>query len=375
VLTERCAVVVVGAGPAGLAVAACLRRRGVTPTLIEQGHSVGWSWRGHYDRLHLHTVKQHSGLPYSPFPADVPRYPSRDQVVAYLETYARRFGLAPCFGQRVLRVYRVDSGWCCETDLARYIAPEVVVATGYSRTPLVPTWPGQDRFRGPIQHSTLYRAAAPYRGQRVLVVGMGNTGAEIGLDLAEHGALPTIAVRGPVGILPRDAFGQSTQVVSIRSRWLPAAVRDRLTPAVARLLLGNLERYGLRPPAHGPIASIERYGRVPVLDVGTVKAVKAGRIEIAPGLERFTADAAVFADGRTRPFDAVVLATGYTADVASFVDGAEPALDQRGYPRRPTGDVDGLHFVGYTAAATGLLREIALTAPRVADAIVYRFSS
>src|SRR3569833_247283 len=101
----RSSVVVLGSGPAGLAVGACLRRLGIQPTLLEQGQEVGWSWRHHYDRLHLHTLKRYSGLPLLPFPNDMPRYPSRDDVVAYLENYARTFGLEPRFGEKVERVY------------------------------------------------------------------------------------------------------------------------------------------------------------------------------------------------------------------------------------------------------------------------------
>jgi hypothetical protein len=112
-----------------------------------------------------------------------------------------------------------------------------------------------------------------------------------------------------------------------------------------------------------------------VLDVGTVQAVKDGRIGIAPGVQRFTADGVVFADGSTRPFESVVLATGFAADLATFVEGIATALDHRGYPRRATGDIEGLHFVGYLAVATGHLREIALTAPRVALAIARRHAA
>jgi cation diffusion facilitator CzcD-associated flavoprotein CzcO len=201
---------------------------------------------------------------------------------------------------------------------------------------------------------------------------MGNSGAEIALDLADGGAQPTISVRSPIGILPRDTLGQPIQVTSIRTRWLPKIIRDRVTMTVARLVFGDLQRYGLRRPPHGPITSVERYGRVPVLDVGTVSAVKARRIGVAPAIERFTPDGAAFVDGTTRSFDAVVLATGYTADVASFVEGVAPVLDERGLPRHPTGDIEGLHFIGYIQATTGLLREIGLTAPVVARAIAQR---
>ena len=200
---------------------------------------------------------------------------------------------------------------------------------------------------------------------------MGNTGAEIALDLCEHGALPVISVRGPTPLLPRDVLGIPIHLIAVLSRWLPLAVRDGVTTAIARLTLGDVRQYGLRQPARGPISAIERLGRVPVLDVGTLKAIKAGRIAVAPGVERFTRDGVILTDGRAVALDAVVLATGYSADLASFVEGASAALDARGYPRRPTGDVPGLHFVGFTSTSTGVLRELALTADRVAAAIAY----
>ena len=133
-----CDVLVIGAGPAGLAAGAALRRAGLEPTLVERGEAVGWSWRGHYDRLRLHTVKEHSALPFLPFADGVPRYPSRLEVIAYLEAYARRFDLEPRFGEEVRRVYRVETGWCCETDPGSLRAPDVVIATGYNRAPVMP---------------------------------------------------------------------------------------------------------------------------------------------------------------------------------------------------------------------------------------------
>jgi cation diffusion facilitator CzcD-associated flavoprotein CzcO len=373
--SEYCQVVVVGAGPAGLAVGACLRRRGIAPTLLERGRRPGWSWHNHYQRLHLHTVKEHSSLPYMPFARHVPRYPSRDQVTDYLESYAHAFQLSPHLGEQVRRVYPASGGWCCETDLRTYVASDIIIASGYSHTPHVPIWPGATEFPGPVLHSSAYRFAEPYRGQQVLVVGMGNTGAEIALDLAEHGARPTISVRGPIEILPRDTLGQPIQVTSIRTRRLPKLLRERFTRTAARLTFGDLTRYGLRLPGYGPITSIERYGRVPVLDVGTVSAIKAGRIAVAPGVRRFTSEGATFADGRERRFDAVVLATGFRSGVGNLVDGAAPALSERQIPRHPTGDVAGLHFVGYITSPTGMLREIGLTAIEVAQAIAHRVGS
>jgi indole-3-pyruvate monooxygenase len=367
-----CDVLVVGAGPAGLAAGAALHRAGLEPTLIEAGEAVGTSWRGHYERVRLHTVKEHSALPYLPFPDDVPRYPSRLEVIAYLEAYAQQFGLAPRFGEEAQRIYRVDSGWMCVTTLGRYVAPDVVIATGYNRVPVLPTWLGMDCFGGTIRHSAAYRSADEFRGGRVLVVGIGNTGAEIALDLATNGAEPTISVRNPVLVVPRDFRGLPTQVTGIWLRRLriPAPVRDWLGRLMSRRAFGDLSPYGLRRATYGPVTLIERYGRLPVVDIGTVATIKAGRIRIAPDLTQFTKSGVVFADGGEQPFDNVILATGYRPALDVFLEGAEAALDSRGYPVRGTGDVLGLHFVGYARPRTGMLREIAATAPRVAAAIV-----
>src|SRR5690242_6016782 len=123
-------VIVVGAGPAGLACAAQIAGRGLTALLREKAGSIGPVWRRHYDRLHLHTDRAHSALPGVPMPRTYPRYPSRDQVVAYLESYAEHFGLAPRFHSNV-RTLRRDAGlWHADTSTGRYTAPKAVVATG-----------------------------------------------------------------------------------------------------------------------------------------------------------------------------------------------------------------------------------------------------
>src|SRR5947208_580881 len=115
-MPEQSRVVIVGAGPAGLAVAASLRRRGIPFVILERGGQIGSSWRSHYERLHLHTTKAFSALPYIPFPADCPRYPSRQQVIDYLEAYARQFDLIPRFNQEVIAVRRQDERWQVQTQ-------------------------------------------------------------------------------------------------------------------------------------------------------------------------------------------------------------------------------------------------------------------
>jgi NADPH-dependent 2,4-dienoyl-CoA reductase/sulfur reductase-like enzyme len=360
--------VVVGAGPAGLASAACLRRLGIEPTVLEAGPDLGTSWRNHYRRLHLHTVKEHSALPGLPFPADAPRYPSRDDVVAYLDAYARRFGIQPRTNEPVRRVSSVDGGLSVETANAVYGTRVVVVAAGINRVANPDRLLEQSLFAGPVIHAACYQDGAPFAGQRVLVVGAGNTGAEIALDLVEHGATPTLSVRTPVNVVCRDFLGIPAQVTSIRMRWVPIAVADRIGRLVSRLAFGNLTRYGLLRPALGPLSSIALRGRIPIIDVGTVGAIKRGAITVKPAVTKLTNTGAVFADGTVGTFSAVVMATGYRPGLTDIID-IPGVLDSDGYPKswKADGSGRGLYFLGYDNVATGLLREIGRQAEKVAD--------
>ena len=184
--------VIVGGGPAGIATAACLRRRGLEPVVLEKGDTVAPAWHRHYDRLHLHTTRGASGLPGRPMPADYPRYPSRDQVFDYLRRYAREEGVEVRLGAEVTRCAGVTGrGRSRPRTGARFAAPDVVVATGLSHVPRIPEFPNQEAFTGEILHSADYRNGSPYAGQRVLVVGFGNSAAEIALDLASTAPGPT----------------------------------------------------------------------------------------------------------------------------------------------------------------------------------------
>jgi len=218
--------IVVGAGPAGLACAASMKQLGLGVTILEKTATVGPVWRRHYDRLHLHTDRGHSALPGLPMPRSYPRYPSRAQVVEYLERYAAHFDLHPVFDCAVDAIRRDGARWHAVAGPRTFSAPVVVIATGWADFPYRPQWPGADAFQGTVLHSSAYRNPAPYAGQRVLVVGFGNSGAEIALDLAEAAVDVTLAVRGPVQILPRDLLGIPILTWSIAQRHLPASVVD-----------------------------------------------------------------------------------------------------------------------------------------------------
>lgn len=167
---------VVGSGPAGFAVVACLRQAGIEFVLLEKEQALAPSWRRHYDRLHLHTDRNHSGLPYLPVPRSYPRYPSRAQLVEYLEAHANAFSIAPRFGEDVAEARRGDGAWELKTQAARYRARALVLATGYNAVPVRPHWPGMESYKGVLLHSSEYRSAGCLLGQDVLVVGVWQLG-------------------------------------------------------------------------------------------------------------------------------------------------------------------------------------------------------
>jgi cation diffusion facilitator CzcD-associated flavoprotein CzcO len=414
--SESVDVVVVGAGPAGLANAACLAERGVDYALLERDRQVGSAWRRHYDRLHLHTNKGSSELPGLSFPRGTGRYPSRQQVVDYLEAYADRFAIEPRFGVEVTSIRRpLDNGkrdrWAVSAGDLEIECRCAVVTTGYTRVPHRPTWPGLDGFPGPVIHSSEYRNGEPYRDQRVLVVGFGNSGGEIAICLHEHGANPGLAVRGRVNVVPRDIsqtgaspvlrneraircwrshrrraergatgrrpgrncdiLGMPILAVGISLAWLPAAVADALSWPLLAPTFRRARRAGLRLNRYGVFSQIKNDLRIPLLDIGTVDLMRRGAITAHRGVERIDGDEVVFDGGERERFDAIVLATGYRASLEDLVD-AGGALGDDGLPTVSGGPIPGapgLFFSGFYLAPTGMFREIALEAPRVASAV------
>jgi indole-3-pyruvate monooxygenase len=372
-MEQSASTVVIGAGPAGLAVAGCLKMRGVSAIVLERAAEIGASWRRHYDRLHLHTAARHSSLPGLGFPSGTPRYPARDQVIGYLREYARHFGIAPRLGEEVVSVRPCEGGWLTETASGLYRSRQVVVATGLNAVPWTPAWPGQEQFRGPILHSLEYRNGEPFRNKHVLVVGFGNSAGEIAIDLHEHGARPAMAVRGPVNIVPREILGIPISSLSLLLSRVPAALADALAPRLAQLTTGDIARFGLTRSSVSPMTQIRLESRIPLIDIGTLELIRQGHIEIRPAI-RSLADAEVtFEDGSHGLFDAIITATGFRPSVGRFLDpaadrqSAEPAAQASArWPRSRVASANGLYFCGFTVTPTGMLREIAHEARRIA---------
>jgi len=373
-MEQRVDTLVIGAGPAGLAVAACLKKRGASCIIVDRATEVGSSWRRHYDRLHLHSDRDHSALPYLSFPAGTPRYPSREQVVEYLELYARYFELDPHFNEEVRTVRPRNPGWIATTTGGVYHSRQVVVATGYNAVPYLPRWRGQERFRGRILHSSEYRSGESLRGQRVLVVGLGNSGGEIAIDLHEHGARVAMAVRGPVNIVPREILGVPVLAISIALSRLPARFADALAAPLVRLTVGDITKLGFRKLPMGPFAQIKARTRIPLIDIGTVKLIREGHIEVLGDIREMGETDVTFDDGRLRAFDAIIAATGFRPRSDFFLEPLlEPQSDildvEQPQPRSGGETKSGLHYCGFVVSPTGMLREIGIEARRVAEEI------
>jgi cation diffusion facilitator CzcD-associated flavoprotein CzcO len=365
-----CDAIVIGAGPAGLAAAACLKARGRDAVILEKSNAVGAVWRRHYDRLHLHTDRARSSLPGFSMPKAYGRYPSRAQVVEYLEAYAAKFALKPVFNAAVSAIRRDRSVWRAEAGQDSWRAPVAVVATGWADYPYSPRWQGVETFGGPILHSSAYRNPAPFAGKRVLVVGYGNSGAEIALDLAEARIDVSLAVRSPVNVVPRELFGLPILVFPIAEQWLPARVADAINAPLLRFAIGSIEKLGLKRSPKGPLQSIEEDGRVPLIDVGTLDAIRDGRIKLRGDVASLAPESVAFKQSPTERFDAIILATGFRPDLRSLLPGANGVLSASGAPLvsgRATSEA-GLFFCGAIPSAVGQFRQIGIDAARIAVA-------
>jgi len=357
---------VIGAGAAGLASAATLRRAGAEVTVLERG-TVGSAWQERYDCLHLHTVRWLSGLPGHGIPRSSGKWPSRDHVVEYLREYAHRNGLDVRTGSSVEAIERIEDGWAVRAGGETYPARRVVVATGYSSVPHVPVWPGA--FGGELVHSSAYRRGDPYRTRRVLVVGAGNSGAEIALDVARAGASQVLlSVKTPPALVRRDTLGVPSQLLGVASARLPVGAVDRIAATLRRLAFGDLSDLGLPAPER-PYSEFLRRRVIPIVDVGLVGAVKQGRVTVVPALDRFDDGRPVLADGRIVDVDSVIAATGFRTGLEPLV-GQLGVLDQAGVPLVHGPDehpsAPGLHFVGFVVSLGGTLRLIGKQAERLA---------
>jgi len=372
-MAEQRDAVVIGAGPAGLAAAAMLRREGVDALVLERSDDVGASWRNHYERLHLHTVRWLSNLPGYRFSRSHGRWVSRDGVVRYLEGYVRHHRLEVRTGAAVERIERTADGWLLTTPGGQLATPEVVVATGFNHTPFIADFPGKEGYERELLHAASYRNAEPYRGRDVLVVGSGNTGAEIAVDLAEGGAgRVRLAVRTPPNIVRRQLNGVPNQVTGVLMRRFPPKVVDTIAARIQRLTVPDMSARGLPRASRGLYTRVIEDGVIPIIDVGLIDAVQSGQVEVVPGLAGFDGrEVLLDGGGRIEP-EAVIVATGYRRGLEPLV-GHLGLIGPQGKPvvhgAATSPAAPGLRFIGYSNPISGMFREIAIDSRKIARAV------
>ncbi|KAM0945792.1 putative indole-3-pyruvate monooxygenase [Dioscorea sansibarensis] len=365
---ERCVwvpgPVIVGAGPSGLAVAACLHDKGVPFLILERSNCIASLWQHKtYDRLSLHLPKKFCELPLMPFPVNFPEYPTKTQFVSYLEVYANKFDIRPEFQRTVVnteydhglglwRVKAVIRGGNYkeeeEEEEVEYVCRWLVVATGENEEAVLPEIEGMKDFQGLSMHTSMYKSGEMFRDRKVLVIGCGNSGMEVCLDLCNHNALPSLVVH----ILPREMLGQSTFGLSMwLLRWLPMRIVDSLLLVLSHFILGDTSVFGIPRPRLGPLELKSQSGKTPVLDIGTLAQIKSGKIKVRKAVKRLMKHGAEFVDNTWEDFDAVILATGYKSNVSYWLKESdlwkEDEVMKRPFNIRWKGQ-HGLYSVGFT---------------------------
>jgi putative flavoprotein involved in K+ transport len=319
-MTKPYDVLVIGGGQAGLATGYHLQRAGVSFAILEGTSDVGGSWPHYYDSLRLFSPAGRSSLPGMPFPGGPQHYPARDEVVAYLRHYARHFALPVVTDARVVRVERTALGFRISTSSGTiYHARSIIAATGAFHRPYTPQLPGQESFVGRVLHAATYQEPASFAGERVLVVGAGNSAIQIAVELAKV-AQVTLATREPIRFRRQKLFGQDIH------HWAWLLGLDRLPLGIVR----------------GKAAAIG------VLDTGAYQAaITAGKPDRRPLFTRFTSAGVVWPDAPEEPIDTVIYATEYQPNLDYLAELG--ALDTNGQPLHQRGistTVPGLAYVG-----------------------------
>jgi len=362
---------IIGASISGLACAASLRKHELEFLIIEKESKIATPWRNHYERLHLHTNKRISSLPYLKFQKHVPKYPSRIEVINYLEEYASTFGIQPAFNTKANLVRKEGEYWITQTNKGEIKSSFLIMATGAYGKPVNPAFQGMETFPGKILHSSEYKSGGDFKGKNILVVGFGNSACEIAIDLYEQGAFPSMAVRSAVNVIPRDVMGIPILELSLLMRGLSPRLADKLNAPLLKLLVGDFTKFGLKKLPYGPLEQIQKTGTVPVLDIGTVKHIRQGHIKVYADIDHIHGRKIHFKDGKSMEADAIVAAIGYTPNSKDLLNVDHSRIEdlRHSINEQQFFGKDGLYFCGYWVSPTGQIREIGRDAIKIASDI------
>ncbi|TYH05456.1 hypothetical protein ES288_A08G084800v1 [Gossypium darwinii] len=331
-------VIIIGAGPSGLATAASLNLHSIPYILLEREDFFASLWKKNaYDRLHLHLHKQFCQLPHLPFPHSYPRFISKQQFVSYLDDYVSHFKITPLYcrcvelalfdeitKEWIVKVRKLSSG-----EVEEFRGRFLVVASGEATDPYTPEIEGLKSFPGDVFHSTQFKNGKAFRDKNVLVVGSGNSGMEIAMDLANHGAKTSIVVRSPVHILSREMVYLGLNLL----KYIPLNMVDWLMVMLSKLVYRELSKYGLSRPKEGPFFMKVANGKYPVLDVGTYSKIKSREIQVLPAISSVKGNEVVFENAESHALDTIVFCTGFKRSTHIWLKGDDYLLKDDGIPK------------------------------------------
>ena len=323
-------VCVVGAGPAGLSMAVALRNRGLPFEIVDAGRQPGGIWdigrdqTPMYESAHFISSRRMSGFPGFPMPETFSDYPRHDRILEYVDAFARHHDLERhmTFGVRVESATRLEGGgWAVTLDSGEQRRCRALcVATGTTWHPRLPKVAGQ--FDGEMYHSFHYRSPREFEGKRVLVVGGGNSGADIACDAARSASRALISLRRGYHFIPKFIFGQPADVFAHTGPQLPRWLEERVFGfLINHILVGNLRKYGLPAPDHPILRSH------PILNTQILHHLGHGDIEARADVQELEGKTVRFADGKADDVDLIVWATGYQKQLPFLAD---TDIDRRG---------------------------------------------
>ena len=305
-------VCIIGAGPAGLSAARALRRLDIAYEQFERHSGPGGIWdidnpgTPMYEAAHFISSRKCSGFYDFPMPASYPDYPSNRQILQYTRDFAAAYGLSETirFGTAVKAVEHAGDAWAVTLDDGtRHEYRAVICATGVTWTPSMPTHPGE--FAGEIRHSSSYRSPEEFRGRRVLIVGLGNSGADIACDAASHADAAFVSVRRGYHLIPKHIFGIPSDEFAESGPQLPLWLERPVFTGMLRVIVGDLTKYGLPKPDH------KLFETHPLLNSQLIHYLQHGDVAIRPDVARLAGDSVEFSDGSSEKIDVIVYATGY----------------------------------------------------------------
>jgi cation diffusion facilitator CzcD-associated flavoprotein CzcO len=350
--------IIIGAGVNGLAAAYELKKSGAEPVIFDGSDKPAAAWRDRHDQLKLNTHRLISHLPGMRIPKKFGAFPSRNDIVKYLEEYEAALDVPIHRGVRVNRIDPMSDGWQLSTTDGSWSARQVVIATGHERVPIIPAWPGRDGFAGNLIHAANFGRIERFQGQRILVVGAGNSGTDVLNHLVRiRTEALWVSVRNGPSILPKRLLGIPLQLLSPLMAPLPAWSVDLMMAATQWLTYGNLKKFNLPRHPDGVATRLINEGVAPAFDDGFVAALKSGRVKVLPEVKRFEGDAVYLSGGEAVRPDAVVCATGYSPGLESMV-GHLGILDASGHPiingAESMPEFKGLWFMGMRPRLPGV---------------------